>query len=119
MRGLSTISVALVAAGALGLLACCAPPAPRCGLPEIALLGAAGAGLSLLARALPWPPRWLEAKPQACAACMGGHGAWAAMLLGWEWPANGVLAWLGAAALAATIHRWVFPPDWGPPPPPP
>lgn len=77
-------------------------------------LGLIAAGIALLARALPWPRRWLERKPLGCAVCLGGHGSWAALLLNGEWLGLRELALLyfGATAIAAVVVAYVFPPPF-------
>ena len=81
-------------------------------LGHAALTAAVAAGIAALFRALPWPKSWLERKPWACSACLGGWGALAAVVLVVGWPGLRMLVilWLAATPIAAMVVRYLFPP---------
>jgi len=77
-------------------------------------LGLAAGGFAVLFRALPWPAEWKKRKPLACSACMAGWSALFVMTLAlYSWPGwrQAILLWLGATAVAAVVHRYLYPPE--------
>lgn len=81
---------------------------------RIAAAGLSAAGVAALFRALPWPERWLRRKPWSCSACTGAWSAMLVLMTGlFEWPGvrNATLLWFGATAVAAVVHRYLYPPE--------
>ena len=82
----------------------------------VLVVGLEATGLAALVRASPWPAAWLARKPLSCNICLGGHGAWLAMLIDLrtlrtvlDTPGLVVPVYFGATAIAAYLLTQLFP----------